>query len=284
MAAPARRSSARRERSLLPQVALLTRRNAKLMRRDRRNMLLLLGQIPILALLDVFLFKSGIFDRSGGSPADAIQLLYLLVIVAIWLGSIDAAREIVKENSVFRRESAIGVRLSAYLASKAVVLFTLVAVQVIGLVGIVMLLRPLDAPASTYLGVLALLTVVGFVGVTMGLAISSGVTTEDQAMSFNPLALIPQLLFAGAIVPVIQMSAPVELLSRVMFAQWALAAAGTSLDMNARMAEDPQHIAAERYGFDFFDVSMLTGMLVLLGFLVLFVAITARLLRGRLKH
>ena len=60
---------------------------------------------------------------------------------------------------------------------------------------------------ATYLGVLALLTVTGFAAVTMGLAISAGVTTEDQAMSFIPLALIPQLLFAGAIVPVIQMSA-----------------------------------------------------------------------------
>ena len=45
----------------------------------------------------------------------------------IWLGSIDAAREIVKERSVFERESAVGMRLSAYLVSKAVVLFALVA-------------------------------------------------------------------------------------------------------------------------------------------------------------
>ena len=43
-------------------------------------------------------------------------------------------------------------------------------------------------------------------------------------------------------------------------------------------------LAAERFGSDFFDVSMLTGMLVLLGFLVLFAAITVRLLRGRLKY
>ena len=33
-------------------------------------------------------------------------------------------------------------------------------------------------------------------------------------MSFIPLVLIPQLLFAGAIVPVAQMSEPVEWLSR----------------------------------------------------------------------
>ena len=66
-AGPVSRASARRGRRLLPQVAILTRRNAKLMLRDRRNMLLLLGQIPILALLDAFLFQSGIFDRPGGA-------------------------------------------------------------------------------------------------------------------------------------------------------------------------------------------------------------------------
>ena len=61
----------------------------------------------------------------------------------------------------------------------------------------------------------------------MGLAISSAVTTEDQATSFNPLALIPQLLFAGAIVPLIQMGAPIELLSRVMFANGRWPRSGT---------------------------------------------------------
>ena len=50
-----------------------------------------------------------------------------MAITVIWLGAIDAAPEIVKERSVVERESAIGTRLGAYLASKLIVLFGLVA-------------------------------------------------------------------------------------------------------------------------------------------------------------
>ena len=129
----------------------LTRRYLQLLLRDRRNLALLIGQVPVLAIANVGLFQTGLFDRPGGSAGDAAQLLFLLSITTIWLGSIDAAREIVKEKSVFHREAAIGTRLSAYLVSKALVLFALVAVQTLLFAGIVMAFRPLDASAGTYL-------------------------------------------------------------------------------------------------------------------------------------
>ena len=94
----------------LPRRACSTSRYLKLLLRDRRNLALLIGQVPLLALANVGLFKSGIFDRPGGSPRDAVQLLFLLVITVIWLGAIDASREIVKERSVLEREAAVGVR------------------------------------------------------------------------------------------------------------------------------------------------------------------------------
>ena len=42
----------------------------------------------------------------------------------------------------------------------------------------------------------------------MGLLISAAVRNQDQATSFIPLVLIPQLFFGGSIVPVATMSAP----------------------------------------------------------------------------
>ena len=57
--------------------------------------------------------------------AKSAQLVFLMVTICVWLGSINAAREIVKERNVLDRELAIGVRLPAYLASKLVVLLTL---------------------------------------------------------------------------------------------------------------------------------------------------------------
>jgi ABC-type multidrug transport system ATPase subunit/pSer/pThr/pTyr-binding forkhead associated (FHA) protein len=262
---------------LVRQTAVLTSRYAKLLLRDRRNLALLVGQAPVLALAGVGLFHTGIFDRPGGSPPEAIQLLFLAAITVIWLGSIDAAREIVKERALSERESAVGIRLPAYLASKLIVLFALVTVQTVLYAGLLLAFRPLDAGTGSWLAVFALLLMTGFAAVGMGLLISALVKTGDQAMSVVPLAVIPQLLFAGAIVPVERMAEPAQTLSYAIFSQWSLAALGTAVDMNERIAEAGPNAAAE-FGESFFDVGLATGLLVLAGFLVVFVAALAWLL------
>lgn len=281
-AAPRRPRRRERPRAL-PQARVLTRRYLQLMTRDRRNLALLIGQVPILALANVGLFQAGLFGRPG-SPGDAIQLLFLLAITTIWLGSIDAAREIVKERSVFEREAAVGTRLGAYLASKAVVLFGLVAVQTVLFTAIVLLFRPLHEPAGAYAEVMALLVLTGFAAVGMGLLISAMVATQDQAMSINPLVLIPQLLFAGAIVPVDRMGEPAQTISAAIFAQWSFAAVGTSVDMQERIASDPTGSGAVRFGRDFFDVPFATGSLLLLAFLAAFLLCVTGVLLHSLRR
>ena len=57
----------------------------------------------------------------------------------------------------------------------------------------------------------------------MGLLVSAVVRTQDQATSLIPLAVIPQLLFAGAIVPLARMAEPRGDLPTSIFAHWALA-------------------------------------------------------------
>lgn len=269
-------------RGVIPQALVLTRRYLKLFLRDRHNLALLVGQVPVLALANVGVFKSGLFDTPG-RPTDAAQLLFLLTIVVIWLGSIDAAREIVKEKSVFRRETAIGIHVRAYLISKVVVLFSLVAVQAVLLAAVVFAIQPLHEPVSVYAEVIALLVATGFVAVAMGLLVSALVNTEDQAMSFTPLVLIPQLLFAGAIVPLRAMAEPVHTISQAMFAQWSFASLGTAVDMNGRLAADPVLSRANPFGTSFFDVETLTGMAILAAFLAAFAAGTAFLLRRQAR-
>jgi ABC-type multidrug transport system ATPase subunit/ABC-type multidrug transport system permease subunit len=269
------------DRGLLSQSAVLTGRYLKLLVRDRRNLALLVGQAPILALAGIGLFHSGIFDLPGGDPATAIQLLFLAVIVVIWLGAIDAAREIVKERAVFERESAVGMRLGAYMVSKVTVLFGLVAVQTILYAGLLFAFRPLDESVGTWLAVFALLLVTGFASVAMGLLVSAAVTSEDQAMSIIPLAVIPQLLFAGTIVPVARMAEPAHTLANAIFARWSLASVGHAIDMNARIAADPTFRGVSQYGKDFFDVAVRTGLLIEAGFMVAFLAGVALLLRRR---
>lgn len=265
-----------------PQAAVLARRYLKLLMRDRRNLAILLGQVPVIALGIALLFKGGVLERSrGGRPGDAAQLLFLLVTTSLWLGSIDGSREIIKERALADREAAVGVRLSAYLTSKAVVLFGLVAVQVTLLALIVFAMRPLHEPTGVLLVVLGTLMLTGFIAVGQGLLISASVNTEDQATSFIPLVLIPQLLFAGAIVSVKNMGEPVHTLSNAVFARWSFADVGTAIGMNDRIAGDRQFAKLSQYGHDFFAIGTATGVLVLVAFLVAFFGGVVVMLRRR---
>jgi ABC transport system ATP-binding/permease protein len=270
-----------RRRRRGPQTRVLAHRYVKLFARDRRNLIVLLGQVPLLALALVGLFKANVFQQGAGEPNQAAQVLFLLVTIAIWLGSIDASREIIKERSVLEREVAVGVRLSAYLLSKVAVLFTLAAFQTLLLLAIVLGLRPLHESAGAYAEVVGILVLTSFVAIAMGLVVSALVKSEDQATSFIPLVLIPQLLFAGALVPVAKMSDPVKTLSSLIFAQWSYAGVGTAVDMNERIAADPAYSKVSGYGPSFFDIPATSTCLILGGFLVALLASVELLLRSR---
>jgi ABC-type multidrug transport system ATPase subunit/pSer/pThr/pTyr-binding forkhead associated (FHA) protein len=270
-----------RQRRAWRQWRVLTSRYVKLMRRDRRNLLLLLGQAPVLALAGVGLFKGGTFARRGGSPADAIQLLFLASLVMIWLGAIDAARELIKERAVFAREAALGTRLGPYMASKVIVLFGLVALQCLLYGGVLFAFRPLNASLSTYAEVFALLVATGFASAGMGLLISAQVSSEDQAMSFLPLAVIPQLLFAGTIVPVARMAEPAHSFAALVFSRWSLASIGSVVHMNARMARDLEFARINPFGTHFFTVAWTSGLLIQAAFLAIFLAAAIVVLRSR---
>jgi ABC transport system ATP-binding/permease protein len=269
------------QRHVLPQARVLASRYVRLLARDRRNLLILLGQVPLLAVGMAGLFKADVFARGSGHAGNTAQLLFLLVTTSIWLGSIDAAREVVKERSVFVRESAAGVRTGAYLLSKAAVLFSLAAFQTIALTGIVLLLRPLHEPAGAYLRLGLILVVTSMVAVSLGLLISCVVRSQDQATSFIPLALIPQLFFAGAIVPVARMGEPISTLSALVPAQWSFAGTGTAVHMNARIAADPPFHRTNGYGLSFFDVSTPLACLTLALFAAVLLGGAALVLRRR---
>jgi hypothetical protein len=237
--------------------------------------------VPILAVLDSLIFDSSVFDKPGGSPGDGIQLVFLLVLAPVWFGCLTSAREIVKERALRQREAAFGVRLGAYLISKCAVLFVVVTAQVTLFFAILAALRPLDESAADHLGILALVVVGGFGAVALGLLVSSLVTSEDQAMTIIPLVVIPQLLFAGALVPAARMLEPFQTLGELHLSQWLLASVGTQMDFNDRMAQSPEFAQVNRFGTEFFDVGIVTGLCALALFVAAFIGATAFVLSRR---
>ena len=276
--------STRRARSDWLQTKVLASRYATVFFRDRRTVLILTLQTPLIALAMALLFKPRVFASAGeGIASSAAQLLFLLVVTTIWLGTIASAREIIKERPVFERERAVGVGIGPYLASKLSVLFPLVLGQATVLLAVVTGIRPLHEPGASVAAVLGVLMLTGFAAVSMGLLISALVRTEEQAMALIPIAMIAQLLFGGALVTVHEMGSVLAALSTVVFSRWAFAGVGSIADMNERIAADESFSRVSTYGEAFFGVPAAT-VYVILGLIVLaLLGLTALTLRRRVS-
>lgn len=279
--APPDTARAQARRPVIPQVSVLVRRRLRVLSRDSHNLWILCGQVPVIAVLLVLLFHTSVFrPRIAGGAGQSAQLLFLLLTVALWFGSLASAREIVKERALMARETAVGVQIPAYLLSKAFVLGAVTGLQTVILGGIVFALRPLHASAPAVAVELAILVLVAWCGVAMGLLVSAYVRSEDQAASFVPMLLIPQLLFGGSVMPVHQMGVAIQVLSKVVVAQWAFAALGNGIHMNRRISEDPVFRTVSHYGHSFFGTPASVSVLAC----VCFTAVCAALLGHRLMQ
>lgn len=252
-------TTVRVKQSLGYQTRVLAVRYALLVLRDRKFIRSALIQVPVLGLFTAILFSSTIFvtPPPANFAGKSAQLVFLMVTIAIWLGSINAAREIVKERNVLDRELAIGVRLPAYLASKLVVLLVFAAIQIVLFALIVLVLRPLHESAVIVLEFLFALVLVGSIAVLLGLLVSAWSSSEDQATAIIPLLLVPQLLFGGAIVQFKEMQTVVKALSVVVPSRWGFAAAGHVVHMQRRIDEDPVFSKINHYGHTFFSITLI---------------------------
>ncbi len=253
-------------RSLFRQGATLTGRYAHTLARDRRTVGALLGQAPLIGLLIAMLYPRGVLALPDTSPTRSAQFMFLLVTAALWLGLIDSCREIVKERPIILRELAVGVRLDAQVIAKSAILFLIATVQCILLLAVVAALRPFHVSLGGYAEVLGLLVLTSWAMVGLGLLVSTLARSVDQATSVIPLLLIPQLLFGGALVALDRMGTLIKVLADITVSRWAFAGAGSAIDMNTRLAEEPKAASLSGYGTQFFSIQPSVAALILLGF------------------
>lgn len=213
--------------SALRQFGLLTARYWETLISDRKNLAILLLQAPIIALMMIIVFGRGDFDPKTGDFAKAKTLIFLLVIVAVWFGTSNAAREIVKESGIYRRERRIGLKIIPYVFSKLVVQSGLIFVQVLTLTALVAVGLGLGSSSfETLFYIFLTLVLTALAGVAMGLLISAITSNSDRATSFVPVALIPQIIFGGAIVSLESMGPIGDFISRFSAARWGYKALG----------------------------------------------------------
>jgi protein-S-isoprenylcysteine O-methyltransferase Ste14 len=146
-------------------------------------------------------------------PRYTYMLLFLVVIIVLWFGCNNAAKEIVKEEAIYNRERAVNLGILPYLASKFLVLCFLSAVQVFlvmlviyGTMEVMHTATGADVPPLRYRldypGQYMVLVLLAMTGVALGLLLSACVSSPDRANSLLPYVLIPQIILGGGILPV----------------------------------------------------------------------------------
>ncbi len=174
-----------------------------------------------------------------GSGADAQEILFIMSFAAVMFGCINAAREIVKEVPIYRRERTVNLGILPYMFSKIAVLGIVCLAQSAILVFFVNFSAPFVH--STFLPPLLeiyiTLALTSLAGLMLGLAVSTVAPNTDRAMSFVPIVLIPQVIFSGV---VFALNGTFNQVAGALFAmRWAVAGLGSTIGLHGdKLGED----------------------------------------------
>lgn len=187
----------------------LTMRYLNVKLSDKLNTGIMIAQAPIIAILMVLIFKNII-----------LAVPFMMAISAIWFGSNNAAREIVGELPIFKRERMFNLRIIPYILSKLTVLTLFSAIQALLFVLIVTAVYTgndyveWNNPGMSFVWML----VVSFVSTLMGLLLSASVDTTEKVMTLIPIVLIPQIMLAGIMAKI--EDPPIEYVSYATISRW----------------------------------------------------------------
>ncbi|MYU03463.1 FHA domain-containing protein [Streptomyces sp. SID8366] len=198
-----------------------------------------LGSVSLLMNHDRGLLVNPAVDPRTGlhvPNGTATTVLLILSVGACFAGAANSVRELIKERVIYERERATGLSRSAYLMSKVVVLGAVTVLQglMVGLIGF----APRTIPdrgvilgGSTLLELCLPIMALGFTSMMVGLVISSLVKTAEKTMPLLVMFAIIQVVFTGCLFT-LHGTLGVNEFSYLMPSRWAVAAAGTTLDLN----------------------------------------------------
>ncbi|HEX8791509.1 MAG TPA: FHA domain-containing protein [Polyangiaceae bacterium] len=147
--------------------------------------------------------QSGTSDllNSMKPTTDHTAAVFFVVVSAVWFGTSNAAREIVTERAIYLRERMVNLRLLNYVLSKFVLLSLFAIFQCATLLAIVFFTLGFNGGPLAFLMELGNLVALAVCSTALGLLISTWVSSAEAAMALTPIALIPQMVLGGLIVP-----------------------------------------------------------------------------------
>ncbi|MEZ4307693.1 MAG: ATP-binding cassette domain-containing protein [Polyangiaceae bacterium] len=209
------------------QLRLLLSRYLKVKIRDIGGTAIMLLQAPIIGVLLAIVFgwqekavpawclgalqdlsKKGGGKLGGGdvlknleATQDHTGAIFFLVVAAVWFGTSNAAREIVSERAIYMRERMVNLGLVNYVLSKYILLAGFCIIQCTVLLAIVFFTLGFHGGPAAFGMQLASLVATSLCAVALGLLLSTVVSSSEAAMALTPIALIPQVVLGGLMVP-----------------------------------------------------------------------------------
>jgi ABC-type multidrug transport system ATPase subunit/pSer/pThr/pTyr-binding forkhead associated (FHA) protein len=254
------------------QVLTLVRRQTRLITSDR-------GYFAFLAVLPFVLgvLSLAVPGSTGLGPAgtteEPIDILILLNIGAVFLGTALTVRDLVGERMIFQRERAVGLSASAYLIAKVIVYSIAALIGIAVMVAIMTIGKGAPAHGGALLGhgvpqgVLELYLGLALTAITsamVGLTLSSLARSTEQVLPMLVVTIMVSMVLAGGLIPVTGRLV-LDQLAWFVPARWGFAASASTVDLNSVEAGLPadrlwRHVA----GAWLQDVGMLAALAVVL--------------------
>ena len=251
---------------LLHQASTVARRQLPLLLADRGHFLFLavlpfiLGTLALLVPGEVGL---GVANPRGGAADEPVQIVFLLSISAIFMGTALTIRDLVGERTIFRREQAVGLSATAYLLAKIVVYCVTAAAQTAILTTIVVVGKGAPTRGAVVLGnpILELyltLAATAAVAAVMGLAISAAAKSQDQILPMLVISVMLSIVFCGGMIPVTGRLV-LEQVSWAIPARWGFAATASTTDLRtiAPLLRTNETLWSHQVGWWLLDMTVL---------------------------
>ena len=223
--------------SPIKQFFILSARNLKIFFQDKATLGLTLALAPILGMMN-FMWGSKLFDPVVGDSAKVMGMWFISSIIVVLVGAMGSVRELVKENDIYKRERAVGLKILPYILSKmwiGVVLAIYQAAMILFFV--VILVKPVVPGVEAYIFLLGTMFLGVVAGYMLGLVVSAAVPNQNSAQIVLIAALVPMFLFAGVLQPLDKIPLG-EVISPAISSRWTFEAFVNATKMGEPLAND----------------------------------------------
>jgi len=224
---------------VLRQLSTVARRQVRLVVSDRGYSLflaLLPFLIGVLSLTVRGKSGFGVADPRGNNPDQPGQILVMLNVGAVFMGTALTIRDLVGERPIFQREQAVGLSTKAYLGAKVAVFCGLAVVQ--SAIATTITIIGWGAPPThgVLLGnvsfeLFVTIAATCVASAILGMALSALAQSQDQIMPLLVVSIMSQLVFSGGMIWVTDRIV-LDQLSWATPARWGYAASASTINVD----------------------------------------------------